>query len=90
MQRIIRLSAAIVATLAIGSAAVAAAPDAQIADYSVYLDKPTGFVFVKLPQGWKFAGKVEASALTALPATVLTQLPLADIDAPASAAVAQR
>jgi hypothetical protein len=45
-----------------------------VADYTVFVDPPSGFVFVKLPSGWKFAGRVDASELTRLPATVVTAL----------------
>lgn len=45
-----------------------------VADYTVFVDPPTGFVFVKLPAGWKFVGKVEAAQLGSLPATVVTAL----------------
>jgi hypothetical protein len=63
-------------------AATAAAP-AQLAapgsakvvgDYTVFFDPPTGFVFVKLPSGWKFTGKVEGADIAKLPASVVTYL----------------
>ena len=44
------------------------------ADYSVFVDLPTGFAFLKLPEGWKFAGKLRASDLTVLPPSVITSL----------------
>ncbi len=43
-------------------------------DYSVFLDPPTGFVFVKLPKGWKFVGKVDAGDATKIPPQVLTSV----------------
>jgi hypothetical protein len=51
-----------------------------VKDYDVFVDPPTGFVFVKLPQGWKFAGKVDAGQASKLPATVLTWLLPAEAD----------
>lgn len=45
-----------------------------VADYTVFVDPPTGFVFVKLPAGWKFVGKVEAGDMAQLPAGVVTAL----------------
>lgn len=45
-----------------------------VADYTVFVDPPTGFVFVKLPQGWKFAGRVMPDDVARLPATIVTAL----------------
>ena len=45
-----------------------------VADYTVFVDPPTGFVFVKLPEGWKFVGKVADDQLDKLPAGVVTAL----------------
>ena len=45
-----------------------------LADYTVFVDPPTGFVFVKLPVGWKFVGKIEPAQVASLPATVVTAL----------------
>lgn len=49
-----------------------------VADYTVFLDPPTGFVFVKLPQGWKFAGTVEPGDLGRVPTHVVTTLLMTD------------
>lgn len=43
-------------------------------DFTVFLDPPTGFVFVKLPRGWKFVGKVDAVDAARLPQGVVTAL----------------
>lgn len=45
-----------------------------VADYTVFVDPPTGFVFVKLPQGWKFAGRVMPEDVARLPSNIVTAL----------------
>jgi hypothetical protein len=46
----------------------------QVADYTVFVDTPSGFVFVKLPAGWKFVGQVDTGRMDSLPAGVATAL----------------
>jgi hypothetical protein len=43
-------------------------------NFDVFVDRPTGFIFVKLPSGWKFAGKVNPNDMRHLPSTVLTSV----------------
>ncbi|WP_280151598.1 hypothetical protein [Piscinibacter sp. XHJ-5] len=77
------LIAALAATLVITAAPAHAETEARAlpaADYTVFVDPPTGFVFVKLPAGWKFAGKVEAADMKRLPSTVVTSLLVPDAD----------
>ena len=50
-----------------------------VADYTVFLDPPTGFVFVKLPVGWKFVGKVDPNDVARAPDNVVTAM-LVDAD----------
>ena len=51
-----------------------AAPAASPAPYSVFVDQPTGFTFVKLPSGWKFVGAVSKEEAQHVPANVLTSV----------------
>ena len=53
---------------------------AFVSDYTVFVDLPTAFAFIKLPMGWKFVGKLDADQLRHLPAdTVTSLLPAADM-----------
>ncbi|KXV03052.1 hypothetical protein CR51_19100 [Caballeronia megalochromosomata] len=54
--------------------ATAASP----APYSVFVDQPTGFTFVKMPSGWKFVGAVSQEDARHVPASVLTSVLPAD------------
>src|SRR6185503_6457896 len=38
-----------------------------VADYTVFLDPPTGFVFVKLPVGWEYVGEVDPGDVARAP-----------------------
>jgi len=64
------------AALLIGASALAQAASASVPvkDFDVYVDTPTGFVFVKLPAGWKFVARIDAAEMGQLPGTVLTSL----------------
>lgn len=50
------------------------ATNVQVKDFDVYVDQPTGFVFVKLPAGWKFVSRIEQADMAQLPGNVLTAL----------------
>lgn len=73
----------IAATIAATSPAVFAQAPADVGqqtaaapakNFDVFVDKPTGFTFVKLPGGWKFAGQVGPNDMKQLPSTVLTSV----------------
>ncbi|BBU32868.1 hypothetical protein BTHE68_66020 (plasmid) [Burkholderia sp. THE68] len=51
---------------------------ASPAPYSVFVDQPTGFTFVKMPSGWKFVGAVSQDEAQHVPASVLTSVLPAD------------
>lgn len=68
-------AAAIAALCTLAPAASRADKVARVVpDYTVFLDPPTGFVFVKLPVGWKFVGKVEPKDVACAPGTVVTTM----------------
>ena len=59
-----------------------------VADYTVFLDPPTGFVFVKLPVGWKYVGKVDPQDIARAPGHVVTSM-LVDADEGAATRTAE-
>jgi hypothetical protein len=63
----------VAASLALAALSTHAAP-VEVHDFDIFVDPPTAFAFVKLPQGWKFVGKIDAKALSELPAKVHTSL----------------
>lgn len=67
---IVAVSSAVFAQTAPETSQTVAATPAK--NFDVFVDKPTGFTFVKLPGGWKFAGKVSPNDMRHLPSTVLT------------------
>lgn len=69
------LASALFAAAPMLAAAAAAEPVAKVVpDCTVFVDLPTAFVFLKLPAGWKFAGKVDDRDLARLPDGVVTAL----------------
>lgn len=68
------------ATLALCASAIAQPAAMPVKDFDVYVDTPTGFVFVKLPAGWKFVAKIDEAEMGRLPGTVLTSLLTRDAD----------
>lgn len=68
-------AAAVAFTLALPATTVHAQDSAvAVDDYAVFVDLPTAFAFIKLPTGWKFIGKLDASQLRQLPPDTLTSL----------------
>ena len=69
---------AAVATIACLGLSPAVSPAGQTAkvvpEFTVFVDPPTGFVFVKLPAGWKFVGKADLRQVTAPAPGVVTSL----------------
>jgi hypothetical protein len=63
----------VAASLALAALSTHADP-VEVRDFDVFVDPPTAFVFVKLPQGWKFVGKIDAKALADLPPKIHTSL----------------
>jgi hypothetical protein len=81
MKRLVRglVAAALVAASSVVIAQTAADTAqmdavASAKNFAVFVDTPTGFTFVKLPGGWKFAGKVGPNDVRHLPSTVLTSI----------------
>ena len=87
------MKTSILASIALAIALVATSSQAQSAapvkNFDVFVDPPTGFVFVKLPAGWKFVGKLEPSEVKSLPDTVITSLLAPEPDDPRMAQGAQ-
>ncbi len=46
----------------------------QVRDWDVYVDMPTGFAYVKTPNGWRFVRKLDEEQMTRLPPSTLTAL----------------
>ncbi|CAD5374265.1 conserved exported hypothetical protein [Rubrivivax sp. A210] len=75
MIKFIRPILAVFSVCALAALPAQAEPVAKVvADYTVFVDPPSGFTYVKLPTGWVFVGKVEAAHVAKLPPTVVTAL----------------
>jgi hypothetical protein len=72
------LAAALLLATPFAAFAQTTAQAASPAPYSVFVDQPTGFTFVKLPSGWKFVGAVSKEEAQHVPAGVLTSVLPAD------------
>jgi hypothetical protein len=70
MKQTIRNAAAILTVAWCVAAPTGALADAaerayEPKDYLVFIDRPTGFAFIRTPQGWKFVRKIESAELLA-------------------------
>ncbi len=82
MPRMPALTSWIAAGALCALAALAAAPvaaqdnpaPAVVPDYTLFVDPPTAFAFIKLPTGWKFVGKLDVTQLRQLPPGTVTSL----------------
>ncbi len=73
-KHLFALLAAAVIALPVAAQSTSADEPLKVQDFAVFVDPPTGFVFVKMPTGWKFVGKVEQDTMASLPAGVYTSL----------------
>lgn len=46
----------------------------QIQNLELFVDPPSAFVFIHMPQGWKFVGKLDEAGMRSLPAGIHTKL----------------
>lgn len=72
------IAAALLLTSPLASFAQTASTTASPAPYSVFVDQPTGYTFVKMPAGWTFFGAVSKEEAQHVPANVLTSVLPAD------------
>ncbi len=68
--------------LSIGMGTPAQARWTPVKDLDVFIDVPTGFVFIKLPKGWKLVARLEGLDPAQLPRHVNTTLLLPHGDEP--------
>lgn len=78
----IRSIATTLAALLLSASAFAQSSSVPVKDFDVYVDTPTGFVFIKLPAGWKFVSRLDEAEMSRLPGTVHTSLLPPEADAP--------